>query len=42
MAILSFEALGVRFELLSEEVIANNSSSGPKIKKIRELYFLKL
>ena len=38
----SFEALGVRFELLSEEEIANISAPGPKIKKVWTLCFLKL
>ena len=33
MAISSFEALGVRFELSSEEEIANISAPWPQIKK---------
>ena len=42
MAIFSFEVLGLRFELSSEEEIANISSPGPQIKKVRTLCFLKL
>ena len=42
MIISLFEAWGVRFELSSEEEIANISDPGPKIKKVRTLYFLKL
>ena len=42
MSISLFEAWGVRFELSSEEEIANISAPGPKIKKIRTLYFLQL
>ena len=42
MTISSLEARGVRFELLSEEEIANIWASGPKIKKVRTLCFLKL
>ena len=42
MTISSFEALRIRFELLSEEEIANISAPGPKIKKIRTHYFLQL
>ena len=42
MTISSFEALGVRFELSSEEEIANISAPGPQIKKVRTLCFLKL
>ena len=42
MTISSFEALRVRFELSSEEEIANISAPGPKIKKIRTLSFLQL
>ena len=39
MSISLFEAWGVRFELSSEEEIANISVPGPKLKKIRTLYF---
>ena len=42
MTLSLFEAMGVRFELSSEEEIANISAPGPKIKKIRTLYFLQL
>ena len=42
MTISLFEARSVRFELSSEEEIANISAPGPKIKKIRTLYFLQL
>ena len=42
MTILSSEALGVRFELSSEEVIANISAPGPQIKKVRTLCFFKV
>ena len=42
MTISLFEARSVRFELSSEEKIANISAPGPKIKKIRTLYFLQL
>ena len=42
MAISSFDAQVVRFELSSEEEIANILASGPQIKKIRTLCFLKL
>ena len=42
MTISSLEARGVRFELLSEEEIANISAPGPKIKKVKTLCFLKL
>ena len=42
MAISSFEVLGLRFELSSEEEIANISAPGPQIKKVRTLCFLKL
>ena len=42
MTISSLEARGVRFELSSEEEITNISAPGPKIKKIRTLYFLQL
>ena len=42
MPISLFEARGVRFELSSEEEITNISAPGPKIKKIRALYFLQL
>ena len=38
----SFEALGVRFELSSEEEIVNISAPGPQMEKVRTLYFLKL
>ena len=42
MAISSFEALGLRFELSSVEEIANISAPGPQIKKLRSLSFLQL
>ena len=42
MTISLFEAMSVRFKLSSEEEIANISAPGPKIKKIRALYFLQL
>ena len=42
MAISLFEARGVRFELSSEEEIANISAPGPKIKRLRTLYFLQI
>ena len=42
MTISLFEARGVRFELSSEEEIANISAPGPEIKKVRTLCFLKL
>ena len=42
MSISLFEALGVRFELSSEEEIAIISASWLKIKKVRTLCFLKL
>ena len=42
MTISLFEARRVRFELSSEEEIANISAPGQKIKKIKTLYFLKL
>ena len=42
MTISLFEARGVRFELSSEEEIANISAPGPKIKKVRTLSFLQL
>ena len=42
MTISLFEAQCMRFELSSEEEIANISAPGPKIKKIRTLWFLKL
>ena len=42
MTISLFEAQGVRFELSSEEEIANILAPGPKIKKVRTLCFLKL
>ena len=42
MAFSLFEARGVRFELSSEEEIANISAPGPKIKKVRPLSFLQL
>ena len=42
MTISSLEARGARFELLSEEEIANISAPGPKIKKVKTLCFLKL
>ena len=38
----SFEALGVRFELSSEEEIANILAPGSETKKVRTLCFLKL
>ena len=38
----SFEARVVGFKLSSEEEIASISASGPKIKKVRPLCFLKL
>ena len=41
MTISSFEALGVRFELSSEEEIANISAPGPQIIKVRTLCCLK-
>ena len=41
MAISSFEVLGLRFELSSEEEIANILAPGPQIKKVRTLCFLK-
>ena len=41
MAISSFEALGVRFELSSEEEIADISAPEQKMKKISPLYFLR-
>ena len=42
MTASSLEAQGVRFKLSSEEEIANISAPGPKIKKVRTLFFLKL
>ena len=42
MTISLFEARRVRFELSSEEEVANISVPGPKIKKIKVLYFLQL
>ena len=42
MTISSLEARGVRFELSSEEEIANISAPGLEIKKVRTLCFLKL
>ena len=42
MTISSFEALGVRFEQLSVEEIANFSAPRPQIKKLRTLSFLQL
>ena len=42
MTISFFQARNVRFELSSEEEIANISAPGPKIKKIRTLSFLQL
>ena len=42
MTISLFEGKGVRFELLSEEEIANISAPGLKIKKVRTVCFLKL
>ena len=36
MTISLFEARGMRFELLSEEEIANILAPGPKIKKSKE------
>ena len=42
MTISLFEARGVRFELWSEEEIANILAPGPQIKKVRTLGFLKL
>ena len=42
MTISLFEARRVRFELSSEEEIANISAPGPKIKKVRTLSFLQL
>ena len=42
MTISLFEARGVRFELSSEEEIANISAPGPQIKKVRPICFLKL
>ena len=42
MTISLFEARSVRFELSSEEKIANISAPRPKNKKIRTLYFLQL
>ena len=41
MTISSLEARGLRFEVSSEEEIANISDPGPKIKKVRTLFFLK-
>ena len=38
----SLEAWGVRFELSSEEEIANILAPGPEIKKVRTLCFLRL
>ena len=42
MTISSFEAQGVRFELLSEKEIANILAPEPQIRKVRTLYFVKL
>ena len=42
MTISLFEAWGVRFELSLEEEFANILAPGPRIKKVRSLYFLKL
>ena len=42
MSISLFEAWGVRFQLSSEEEIANISAPGPKIKKVRTLSFVQL
>ena len=42
MTISLFEARGLRFELSSEEEIANISAPGPQIKKLRTLCFLQL
>ena len=42
MTISLFEARGVRFELSSEEEIANISAPVPEIKNVRTLCFLKL
>ena len=42
MTISSYEAVGVRFELSSEEEIANILAPGPQIKKLRTLSFLQL
>ena len=42
MTISSFETLGARFQLSSEEEIDNISAPGPQIKKIRTLSFLQL
>ena len=39
MTISSLEAQGVRFELSSEEEIANISAPGPKIKKNKDTLF---
>ena len=41
MTISLFEARRVRFELSSKEEITNISAPGPKIKKVRTLFFLK-
>ena len=38
MAISSFEALGLRFKLSSEEEIANISARGPEIKKSKDTF----
>ena len=37
MTISSLEAWGVRFELSSEEEVANFSSPGPQIKNVKTL-----
>ena len=42
MTISLFEARRVRFKLSSEEEIANILAPGPKMKKIKTLYLLKL
>ena len=42
MTLSSFEGLGVRFELSSEEEIVNILAPGLKMKKIKTLHFLKL
>ena len=42
MTISLFEARRVRFELSSEEEIANILAPGPKMKKIKTLYLPKL
>ena len=42
MTISTFEALGVRFKLSSEEEIANILAPEPQIKKVKTLCFIKL